>query len=116
MFKKLFETSSILDFSSKEEELLRDTRIYSIYPSNLDLLSAYSELQKYFDDIGFKEEPNSRCSNNAHRIEIDDKQFFQVRNYSGVLKILNKHPHPKKVHIHSHWKHKKNKNECAKQS
>ena len=89
---------------------MRDGRKYSIYPSTLNLLNAFCDIETYFTETGF-EKRTGVCSNDKYHVDLDDKQWLQGRNYADILKILRKHPNPQEVNVHSHWKNKKGKQE-----
>ena len=91
--------------------LVKDIRAYTIYPSNLDLVIAFSEIEQYFHNNGFSEQTFCRCPNNKFNIDVDGRNSLCVRNFKNVLKILKKNPHPREIYIHSHWINKKTKKE-----
>ena len=85
---------------------MRDIRRHYVYPSNLDIPNAFSEMANYFKECGYKQSLGV-CHNDGHYIEINASRSLQGRNFSDILKIFKEYPNPLSVHIHSHWKSKK---------
>lgn len=101
MFEKLFK--KMTDIGVRKSVV--DSRKYSIYPSNLNLVDAFCEIDKYFSENGFKEQ-TGLCPRAKYIVYVDDNRNLLSYNYADFLKILKKYPKPKSVFIHAHWESK----------
>jgi hypothetical protein len=101
MFEKFFK--KITDIGVRRTII--DTRKYSIYPSNLNLVETFCEIDKYFSENGFKEQ-TGLCERAKYIVRIDDNRNLLSHNYTDFSKILKKYPKPKSVYIHTHWESK----------
>lgn len=82
---------------------MRETRRYSVYPSELLALAAFTALQDHMRQCGY-EESQTACEKVAYRLRVDASRALETRAYQEFLTILSRHPHPQSVSAHSHWK------------
>jgi len=85
---------------------MEDSREYSVYPSDLDILECFINLRKYLENSALIE--SEWDPKNSFGIKIDDKRKLFAENYTDFIKILEEHPHSFPIAIHSHWKKNNN--------
>ena len=87
---------------------MNDSRNYSVYPSDLDVLRACTQLRDYFIECKYKEWPEFPCRNTQYKLTVDESRSFNADDYNEFLKALSQYPHSLPISIHSHWKTKSN--------
>jgi len=81
---------------------VRETRRYSVYPSNLDIAAAFGRLRDHFQASKYSEDA-SACENVRYTVDWADSRSLETRSYDEFLKILAQGTRPEKVVAHSHW-------------
>lgn len=82
---------------------MRETRKYRVFPSDLDLLSAFTALRDHMVRSRYTEAPTA-CDKTAHRVRVAEDRVLQTERFDEFLAILAKHPQPDSILSHSHWK------------
>ena len=81
---------------------MEDIRTYSVYPSNLNILSAFTFLKKYLTENGFK---GGNKTNNSHMfsLKINRYRTLLADDFDEFLKILGQYPNALPLEIHTSW-------------
>ena len=81
---------------------MQDSRDYSVYPSNLNILECFINLRKYFDNSSIVES-KKMGRDISYTIKVDDTRRLYADNYNDFIQIFEQYPHSIPVRIHSHW-------------
>jgi len=81
---------------------MKDTKKYSVYPSNLNILDAFSKLKKYFVGNGY-DEKDKICDNIKYVLNVDKSRTLETNKYDEFLLLLDKYPLSLPIRVHSHW-------------
>ena len=81
---------------------MRETRCYSVFPSNLDYKEVFGGLFDHFKRCKYTEDKTA-CSNIGHKVTLDSTRSMETRDCGELLDILTRYPHPKNFSLHSHW-------------
>ncbi len=82
---------------------MRDERKYSAYPSDLDVLQSFIQLQDYLIECGYEEDTDC-CNNIAYKLKLNEFRELNAENFSEFLRVLEQYPHAGSIAIHTHWK------------
>jgi hypothetical protein len=81
---------------------MQEDRVYSVYPSDLNILNSFKEFEDYLNTSGFTpiEQKNS-----GHYLEIhvDSHRWLHAENYSEFIRLLTKHPNSLPISLHYNW-------------
>jgi hypothetical protein len=80
-----------------------ETRKYSVYPSDLDILQSFIQLQDYFIECGY-EEDTACCNNISYNLQLNEFRELHAENFTEFLEALQQYPDTRTIGIHSHWK------------
>ena len=83
---------------------MRDERKYSAYPSDLDVLQAFIQLQDFFIECGY-EEDTACCNNIAYKLKFNEFRELNAESLFGIS-CANSIPMPVDRHTHSLEKRK----------
>lgn len=81
---------------------MRETRLYRLYPSNLEPLTAFTSLGEHMAGCKYKEDREA-CPNVKYKVDLDSTRRLETRDFKEFLSILSKYPHPEGLTAHSHW-------------
>ncbi|MGP8051477.1 MAG: hypothetical protein ACLPYB_12815 [Desulfobaccales bacterium] len=81
---------------------MQDSREYSVYPSDLNILGCFINLRKYLENSSLVESSISDREI-SYGIKIDDTRRLYAENYNDFIINLEEHPHSFPINIHSHW-------------
>jgi hypothetical protein len=82
---------------------MRDERKYSAYPSDLDILQSFIQLQDYLIECGYEEDAES-CDKISYDLRLNEFRSLHAENYSEFLRVLEQYPHSVSIGLHTHWK------------
>ena len=85
---------------------MKDTRKYSVYPSNLDFISAFQSLLDTLKGMAFQEDLDVKCDQVGYTVTLAGDRRLRAYTYSEFLDVLRKFPHPHTIWSHGHWKSK----------
>lgn len=80
---------------------MRDSRSYSLYPSDLNLSAAYGSLFAYLGECKYTEARD--CDNISFRLVIDDSRRLSGKSVKEFLTLIERFPHATSVATHFHW-------------
>ena len=60
---------------------MRDTRRYSVYPSDLNMLDSFNKLDNFLKDFKFEEEVGY-CGNSNCKIRINSERSIQANDFA----------------------------------
>jgi hypothetical protein len=80
---------------------MQDSRDYSVYPSNLNILECFINIRRYFENSSLVE--SRKGSNISYTIRVDDTRRLYADNYDEFIQIFEQYPHSIPVRMHSHW-------------
>lgn len=79
-----------------------DTRSYTVFPSNLNLLECFRNFKKLLDKLRLNEN-HSFCRDILYYLKISDSRNLSCRNLDEFLEILEQYSSPVSIRTHSHW-------------
>lgn len=82
---------------------MRDSRKYTIYPSELDVLRAFRRIAEYFKDCRLKEY-SCFCPNTRFSLHVNEARCLNADSFFSFLKMLEDHSGALPIIVHSHWK------------
>ena len=82
---------------------MRDERKYSAYPSDLDILQSFIQLQDYFIECGYEEDLEC-CDKISYDLRLNEFRSLHAENFSEFLHVLEQYPHTSSIGMHTHWK------------
>ncbi|MGD0655947.1 MAG: hypothetical protein ABSA16_16545 [Thermoguttaceae bacterium] len=82
---------------------MRDERKYSAYPSDLDVLQSFIQLQDYLIECGYEEDLEC-CDKISYDLRLNEFRSLHAENYSEFLRVLEQYPHAGSIGLHTHWK------------
>ena len=82
---------------------MRDERKYSAYPSDLDVIQSFIQLQDFFIECGYEEDLEC-CDKISYDLKLNEFRSLHAENFSEFLHVLEQYPHPESISVHSHWK------------
>jgi len=82
---------------------MREERKYSVYPSDLDVLQSFIQLQDYLIECGYEEDTDC-CDKISYDLKLNEFRSLHADNYSEFLRVLEQYPHASSIGIHTHWK------------
>ncbi|MGA2796206.1 MAG: hypothetical protein ABSE63_01375 [Thermoguttaceae bacterium] len=82
---------------------MRDERKYSAYPSDLDVLQSFIQLQDYLIECGYEEDLEC-CDKISYDLRLNEFRSLHADNYSEFLHVLEQYPHANSIGMHTHWK------------
>ena len=80
-----------------------DTREYSIYPNDLDLLSAYRSLYDYIAQCGYAEDKSSHCREIEFTLKLPEKRKLRTHTSEEFLRLLAQNTNLEETWTHCHW-------------
>ena len=85
---------------------MQEDRDYSVYPSDLDMLTAFKAFNQYLSDNNYE---GGLKTSNEHdfMIEVNPHRRLNAENFKEFLQSLERHPDSLPLRIHSYWKKKK---------
>ena len=81
---------------------MRETRRYSVYPSDLKPAVSFAGLLEHMKRCGYEEDPTA-CSNIKYSVDLPDSRSMETTRYTEFMDILSRQPQPKEIVVHSHW-------------
>jgi len=81
---------------------MRDSRTYSIFPSNLSLPKALHEVDLKICGLGYSEAIGV-CDKIQYTATIDSTRTLSAAYWKEFLCIIDCHPNSQDLYIHSHW-------------
>jgi hypothetical protein len=86
---------------------MEDSREYSVYPSDLNILKAFRDFKEYLDDSGYE---GDKKTSNSHKftLEVSPYRSLLASDFNEFLKLLEKFPHSLPLEVHTYWKKKEN--------
>lgn len=81
---------------------MEDSRDYLVYPSDLNIFTAFKEYSDYLREAGYV---GGKQTNDSHkfRLEINPYRSLLARDFDEFLKLLEKHPRSLPIEVHTHW-------------
>ncbi len=85
---------------------MQEDREYSVYPSDLDVHSAFRQLIEYLKSNGYK--PMKQI-NKGYYLELSINEFrtFHADSFEEFIRLLEKYPNALPIHTHYNWYKKK---------
>ena len=83
---------------------MKDTRTYSLFPSNLDLVKAFQGMLDHLHRTGFTENTKSSCERVSFWLYLQDHRNLWTEQFDEFLLLLKEYPKPESLKTHSHWK------------
>lgn len=81
---------------------MRETREYSVYPSDLKPLAAFEALLSHMKRCGYDEDQDA-CPNIKYIVHLQDSRSLETREYAEFVEILARYPLVETLSAHSHW-------------
>jgi hypothetical protein len=87
---------------------MEDSRSYSVYPSDLNILMAFRSFKEYLADNKFK---GGKRTSQAHkfRLEVSRYRTLLADDFDEFLKLLEQFPNALPLEIHTKWEKRPNK-------
>ena len=86
---------------------MRDSRDYSVYPSDLNVLSSFQKAEEYLSRNQFEEDPNSYCSNIRYRLDLSQSRTLEAKDFREFMELLKQFPSSMPIEMHGHFINKK---------
>lgn len=81
---------------------MQDDREYTVYPSNLDVLGAFTKFYQYLKQNGFT--PITRITSGlSFEITVGPHRTLHAENYDEFIRLLAEHPRALPVYIHTRF-------------
>jgi hypothetical protein len=81
---------------------MRDSRTYSVFPSNLSLPEAFHASDRKLSELGYTE-AQGVCPNTQYTATIDSTRTLSADTWAEFLRVIDRYPNPERVFVHSHW-------------
>ena len=81
---------------------MQDDREYTVYPSDLDVLSAFTKFYRYLKDLGYTPMENT-TEGFYFQIVVNPYRTLHADNYDEFLRLLAEHPKAQPVCIHTRF-------------
>jgi len=85
---------------------VKDTRKYSVYPSDLNILESFQRLQEMLKRMQFVEDLKANCDQVRFSVTLPGDRRLLAVTFAEFLDILHNSPAPLTTWTHSHWKKK----------
>jgi hypothetical protein len=85
---------------------MRDTRTYSLFPSNLSLPDAFRASDRSLSSLGYTE-ASGLCGSTGYSATVDSTRMLSTDTWKEFLPILDHYPRPQRIDVHSHWRAQK---------
>ncbi len=85
---------------------MKDTRKYSVYPSDLNLLQSFQRLLDMLKRMKFEEDLESNCDQVGYTVSLPGDRRLRAFNFTEFLDVLRSSPRLLTIWTHSHWKKK----------
>jgi len=83
---------------------MHESRTYTIFPSNLDILATVQATFDQFARFGYEEDRNSSCKEIRVDVHPTDDRWLSGSTCAALIEILAQYPHPHRMSAHLHWK------------
>lgn len=83
---------------------MKDTREYTVFPSNMDVLAAFKNMQAQFNRLGYKEDLKHGCNRIGYTVRLTDARQLCSADFAEFLQVLEEFPSSASIWLHSHWK------------
>jgi hypothetical protein len=83
---------------------MKDTRKYSVYPSDIKLLDAFKRLSQTLERMKLKEDREWDCNHLGYTVTLPGERRLRAQTFSEFIEILGSFPRPLTILSHSHWK------------
>ena len=85
---------------------MEDSRDYSVYSSNLDILSAFQCFQEYLHEAKYE---GGKKTNTTHELKLTVSHYrtLLASDFDEFMRLLAKFPNSLPVTVHTFWKKKK---------
>ena len=85
---------------------MQDDRDYTVYPSDLDVLGAFTKFYQYLNDNKFT--PIDRISKGfSLEITVDPHRTLHAENYDEFLRLLAEYPKALPIYVHTRFEKEK---------
>jgi hypothetical protein len=81
-----------------------DTRKYSVYPCNLDILASFQKLLDHLGKMNFTEDLKNGCDQVGYSVTLPGDRRLRAFLFSEFIDLLREFPNPVTIYTHSHWK------------
>jgi len=88
-----------------EESVVRDTREYTVYPSELNILESFKNLTEYLSACGYEEIPDTECPE-TYTLQVDPSRTLEARSLAGFIDLLRRFPASMPITLHTHLRNK----------
>jgi hypothetical protein len=85
---------------------MEDSRDYSVYPSDLDILNAFKRFREYLMESGYEGGKQTR-SEHKFKLEVTPFRTLLATDFDEFIKLLEKFPKSLPLEVHTTWKKKK---------
>lgn len=81
---------------------MQDDRDYSVYPSDLDVLGAFTKFYQYLKSQGYT--PMERTGKDfCFQIRVNEYRILHAENYEEFLRLLAEYPKSLPIHVHTRF-------------
>lgn len=85
---------------------VKEIRIYPVYPSNLDVPTAFAQVGEHLAESKY-DELLGHCTSARFSVEVDEHRSIHSGSFAEFLRVLQQHPEAMPLTVHSHWQNKK---------
>lgn len=81
---------------------MEDSRAYSVYPSNLNIPSAFKCYKLFLQDRGYT---GGKITSSSHKFSLDVSPYRSLLadNFEEFIMLLDKYPHSLPIELHTKW-------------
>ena len=85
---------------------MKDTRKYTVYPSQLDVCAAFKKTGEYLKQCGYKEQTENTGNCITFTLTLGENRMLRAYTFDGFTQLLAEYPYAMPIWTHSHWEKK----------